>query len=355
MKKIIKLTTIMTALSIVTANSIMLFAPNNNGHYIYLNKHDANASLLNWKLSADEANLVKKYEDQIHQVASKESINEFNKLYDSNKNQAIWNNYDNLQYDLTHTKVGRKNIDVNWVAMYKKAGLNNQQLQLAEQQQLRFYNIFAKVFGKSNVMKLIQKVMPVAVTDNTVAWTLFNPNIDSQCMEYGPDFVNINLIDQQYQAGFWSSDQIISVTTHEYGHALSNFIGLSAAERKTFNTNWNWSIDNDDNSSVTTSFLNKRIINNASKQINDRAWYLINYLASQSKLSNIKQKILFALITVNSNYGRSAWTNGKYNINLDDEFFAESFAKWILTPQNQRDWGWELENSFFLHYLPAVL
>ncbi|WP_425381014.1 hypothetical protein [Spiroplasma endosymbiont of Polydrusus pterygomalis] len=354
MKKIIKLTTIMTALSIVTVNSIMLFVPYNGGHYIYLNKHDANASLLKWNLSAVDANLVKKYEYQIHQSASKASIDEFNKLYDSNKNQVIWNNYDDLQYDLTHTKVGEKNIDVNWVAMYKKASLNNQQLQLAEQQQLRFYNIFAKVFGKSNVLKLIQKVMPVAVTDNTVAWTTFDPNVDSQCMGYGPDFVNINLIDQQYQVGFWSSDQIISVTTHEYGHALSNFIGLSAIERKTFNTNWNWSIAND-NSSSTTSFLNKKSINNASKQINDRAWYLINYLASQTKVIDIKQKLLFALITVNSNYGRTAWMNNKYNMNLDDEFFAESFAKWILTPQNERDWGWELENSFFLHYLPAVL
>lgn len=146
--------------------------------------------------------------------------------------------------------------------MYKKPGLNNQQLQLAEQQQLRFYNIFAKVFGKSNVMKLIQKVTPFAVTDNTVAWTAFDPNVDSQCMGYGPDFVNINLIDQQYQVGFWSSDQIINVTTHEYGHAITNFFGLSAIERKTFNTNWNWSIAND-NSSSTTSFLNEEIINNA--------------------------------------------------------------------------------------------
>lgn len=353
MKKIIKVTTMMTALSMAAVNSIMLFVPN-NGHYTYLNKHDANASLLNWQLSANDADLVKKYEYQIHHAASKESIDEFNKLYDSDKNQVIWKNYDSLQYDLTHTKVGSKNINVNWVAMYKNAGLNNQQLQLAEQQQLRFYNIFAKVFGKSNVMRLIQKVAPVAVTDNTVAWTAFDPNIDSQCMGYGSDFVNTDLIDQQYQEGFWSSDQIISVTTHEYGHALSNFIGLSPSERETFNTNWNWSIDGN-NSSAITSFLNKKIINNVSKQIMDRTLYLINYLATQAKLINFKQKLLFALITVNSNYGRSAWINGGFNVNLDDEFFAESFAKWILTPQNQRDWGWELENSFFLHYLPKVL
>lgn len=352
MKKSIKFATMMSALSIITVNSIMLLCTSNDSHYLYLNKHDANASLLKWKLSPAAINLVKKYEYQIHQPASKESIDEFNNLYDSNKNQAIWNNFANLQYDLTHTRVGKKNIDVNWVTMYKKAGLSNEQLQLAEQQQLRFYNIFAKVFGKSNVLKLIQKVAPVAVTDNTVAWTAFDPNIDSQCMGYGPDFVNINLIDQQYQAGFWSSDQIISVTTHEYGHALSNFIGLSVVERKTFNTNWNWSTGNNSNSSVS---FNKAINSNTIKQINDRAWYLINFLANQAKLITTNEKLLFALITVNSNYGRSAWANDHYNINLDDEFFAESFAKWILTPQNQRDWGWELENNFFLHYLSAVL
>lgn len=226
--------------------------------------------------------------------------------------------------------------------MYKKAGLNNEQLQLAEQQQLRFYNIFAKVFHKNTVIKLIQKVAPVAVSDSTVAWTAFNSEADNQCMGYGPEFANINLIDQQFQEGFWTSDQIISVTTHEYGHALSNFIGLSADERNSFNTNM-------------TSVSHKLTVKNDNKQIYDRTWYLIDYLGQQAKLTNIKQKLLFGLITVNSNYGRSAWFNGKYNINLDDEFFAESFARWILTHQNQRDWGWELENSFFLHYLPMIL
>ncbi|MBP1525692.1 MAG: hypothetical protein H9Q65_04375 [Spiroplasma ixodetis] len=95
-------------------------------------------------------------------------------------------------------------------------------------------------------------------------------------------------------------------------------------------------------------FNHKLTVNNDNKQIYDRTWYLIDYLGQQAKLTNIKQKLLFGLITVNSNYGRSALFNGKYNINLDDEFFAESFARWILAPQNQRDWGWELENSFFL-------
>lgn len=353
MKKIIKLITMVTALNMVALNSVLLMFASN---YVYLNKHDVNASLLKWNLSAADAQIVKKYEYQLHEVASQESINEFNNLYDNNKNQAIWSNYDDLQRDLTHTKIGGKNIDVNWIAMYKNAGLTNQQLQLAEQQQLRFYNIFAKVFAKSNVIKLIQKVAPVAVNENVVAWTAFSPESDNQRMGYGPDFANIDLIDEQYQAGFWSSDQIISVTTHEYGHALSNLIGLSVNERKTFNTNWKWS-DNDKSDAITTSVpqvSHQAIIDNNHKQINDRALCLMNYLADQAKISNDKLKLLFGLVTVSSNYGRSAW-NGNYNEKLEDEFFAESFARWILTPQNQRDWGWELENNFFLHYLPTVL
>lgn len=356
MKKIIKLITMITALSLVTINSVMLMFSPNNDRYVYLNNHDANASLLNWKLSTDEANIVRKYEYKIHQVASKESIDEFNNLYDNNKNGAIWSNYDSLQYDLTHTKIGGTNIDVNWIKMYKKAGLNNQQLQLALQQQLRFYNIFAKVFHKSTVIKLVQKIAPVAVSDNTVAWTAFNPKTGNQRMGYGPEFANINLIDEQYQKGFWTSDQIVSVTTHEYGHALSNFIGLNANERITFNANWKWSDSNySDVNTTMKSVSHKLMINNDNKQIKDRAWYLIDYLGQQAKITNIKKKLLFGLVTVNSNYGRSAWFDGEYNISLDDEFFAENFARWILTPQNQRDWGWELENSFFLHYLPTVL
>lgn len=375
MKKFIRLITLMGALNIVTINSIMLmFYPNNKTHAsvslhdVNANLHDVNASLLKWKLSAADAKLVKNYENKIHRVASVASNNEFNNLYDNNKNQAIWSNYHDLQDALTKTKIGKENIDVNWDKMYKDAHLKDQQLQLAESEQLRFYNIFAKVFHQENVLKLIQKVGPVAVTDNTVAWTGFDPENYEQWMGYGPDFVNINLIDKQYQQGFWSSDQIISVSTHEYGHALSNFIGLKDNERETFNSNWN-DLDNI-NSTISSDFhkakthSNKTILLKTAKdalkltdgkQVLDRAVFLINYLAKQANITGNKQKLLFALIIVDSNYGRSAWNNGKYNANLDDEFFAESFARWILTPQSQRDWGWELENSFFLHYLPSFL
>lgn len=357
MKKIIKLLTTIAAVNLVVVNgALLIFIPNNmqySSNMQYYSKHDANASLLKWKsLTPNEIKFVTKYESQIHKTASSESKNEFNKLYDNSNDPAIWKKYQSLQNDLTHTKIGDKTIDVNWDNMYKKANLNDQQLQLAESQQLRFYNIFAQVFQKKNVIKLIQKVEPVAVTDNTVAWTAFNPNTDSQRMGYGPQFVNQQLIDEQYQAGFWSSDQIISVTTHEYGHALSNFFGLSINERKLFNTNWRWSNNDNSASKNANTFIDK--VTKNSKQINDRAWDLIDYLAKKAKITNTKEKLLFALITVDSNYGRAAW-NGYYHPDLDDEFFAESFARWILTPENERDWGWELENDFFLHHLPKFL
>ncbi len=59
MKKSIKLVTIITALNLVTVNGLMLTFSPDSDHYVYLNKHDANASLLKWKLSPEDAKMVK--------------------------------------------------------------------------------------------------------------------------------------------------------------------------------------------------------------------------------------------------------------------------------------------------------
>ncbi|WP_342253060.1 hypothetical protein [Spiroplasma endosymbiont of Zeiraphera isertana] len=50
MKKGIKLVTMIAALNLVTVNGLMLTFSPDSDHYVYLNKHDANASLLKWKL-----------------------------------------------------------------------------------------------------------------------------------------------------------------------------------------------------------------------------------------------------------------------------------------------------------------
>ncbi|WP_146063418.1 hypothetical protein [Mesoplasma corruscae] len=44
-----------------------------------------------------------------------------------------------------------------------------------------------------------------------------------------------------------------------------------------------------------------------------------------------------------------------YGSSSDAEFFAESFSKWLNTPDEQKNKSWEITNNFFIEILPDIL
>lgn len=44
-----------------------------------------------------------------------------------------------------------------------------------------------------------------------------------------------------------------------------------------------------------------------------------------------------------------------YGSSSDQEFFAESFSKWLLTPDSQKNKSWEILNYFFVNVLPSLI
>jgi len=355
-----KLLSILAAMALTTTS--ISFGVSCNLSKLSLNiekNHENNVSLLKWNIPNEEHEFVVKYENKIKNKASGQSNQAFADLYDNNKSPRIWNDYQSLEKDLTNTKIGNKKIDVNWTKMYKDAKLSKNAILKAQKEQLRFYNIIGKVYHKSNIIRLVQKVEAVSVSDNIVAWTAYNSNNNNQRMGFGPDFVNPNLTDAQYQAGWWSSNNPISVTVHEYGHAWSNFLGLDNVNRASFNTNWTWPTFPQEKNNYLNLQSNTNdqsfnfFKNSPNKIIPSRADYLIEYLDSKANIQEKTEKLLFPLIVVRSNYSRSAWSKGDND--LKDEFFAEAFAEWLLTPENLRTWNWELLNDFFLNYLPQTL
>jgi len=343
MQKIIKYWIFLTSTIILSFNSIVLTlwsctSGYDREYYVSMLNCDLLKPYLNY------SNFVKKYEDKIKTPASAESNQAFNDLYDNSPTTApAFLNYATLTDALTNTMLGSTKIDVNWTKLYQEVGLDDILMATAQQAQLRFYNIIAKVYHKDNVLRLVQKIALVAPTENTIAYVSSKPWIHAQIMGYGKLFANLGLISQQFEMGFWATNTIISVVVHEYGHAVSNFLCEDATNRKTFN--------NTPFLTNTTNYLNTM----GEQPIPDPAIALINFLDNEAIIDSNDQitRFLLPLIIVRSEYSRSAWE--KKNYGLLNEFFAEAFAQWLLTPQNLRGWNWQLLNDFFLHELPKYL
>lgn len=309
---------------------------------------------------------IKENERKIKDPASQMANNEFNSFYDTASKPLPFLDFNQLAHDLTNTRLGTQKNDVDWEKLYKDVGLSQLATETAKKEQLRFYNIMAGVYGKNNILRLMQSVTQAPISNkNVVAYNQYSYLINSQRQIYGPDFVNTKEISANYQAGWWATNNIISVSTHEYGHAFDNFLSLTDADRSTFNNNWNWPKNN----KIENCLFNKNIfkINNDYSSvwraqnhvmrppISDCSQLLMDYLNDKVNISNsdYQKRLVFPMIIVQSNYGRMFWSETKpYK---KGEFFAEAFAEWLLTPQSGREWNWELLNDFFIKKLPTYL
>ena len=308
----------------------------------HFNREDY-VSMLRYNIP-DEHNFILKYENMIIKPARVESINSFNNLLINPR----WKCYQALQNDLNNTVIGHNKIDVNWTKMYDTIGLNKSQKQQAQNEQLQFYNIMDKLYGSAlefnnqTVMTLVQTITFANLNKNTISQTVYNIDHNNLRMQYDKNFANIDLIQEQYELGWWSTNNITTVSIQEYGNVFSLFLSLNSAKRKTFNHDWNW--DNKDPDKDLPSF--------------DPSIYLMNFLDKQIEINDnsiIKplERTIFPLIIVRSNYGRDTWLNNKKND--PDELFSQAFAEWLLTPNNIRNWNWELLNDFFINELPNLL
>lgn len=286
--------------------------------------------------------------NELKNAASADSITAFNSLYDNDNKTNTWNTFDELNTALTSTKLSDNvTTNVNWDSLYQSAGLNLVDRQNAENQQLKFFDILANLYGANTVLKLVQTAY-FADPDqgNVVAYALFFPGVGSQILVFGPDFVNQALISGQYQQGFWSSGSIIAVSGHEYGHAFSNYLSSSIMIRDNFNQ-----------VPIKAALIQKNNLESNSVY-SDRTQVLMNFLDQDaikkgllSANANDTQKFLFDLLISQSRYSRISFINNE--VNQRDEYFAESFNYWILTPQNKRDVSWQLLNDFFMNYVPS--
>ncbi|CAB1055252.1 hypothetical protein [Spiroplasma endosymbiont of Danaus chrysippus] len=321
------------------------------------------SNVKNWYLTSSENwfnksnkkwKFINNLEEKIKYKANEKSINDFDDL---ENNKDSFNDFNDLQTQINDTYLNTtKKVNINFEDLFQKINILTKYKNEIKNEILKFYNIFSKLYGKNNVLKLVYKIdydqlldkNYIAAQTKDLKFWKFEPNYGyylncTQMISLSNVVFSNETAIKNYIFGFWSSKNIVHSLVHEYGHALSNFLSLDLKGRQ----NINYFVDNQDTFQLDTYFCKSLQIplNKSSQQLNSPEKYMISSLANGTKINApIYQKLLSYAI-VRSNYGRTS-------IN---ELFAEGFAQWIETPENQRNIAWEKLDKFFRIDLPKIL
>ncbi|WDA55025.1 MAG: hypothetical protein PPFGHCPK_01506 (plasmid) [Spiroplasma endosymbiont of Drosophila atripex] len=273
-------------------------------------------------------NFINKLNYKVKYKASKESINSFKKIENNNDNFENFENLDKQFNDYHFLFNGRINfqqfiltISDYWTNQnnYKPWILKNgkyikenyinvnSQINEMKQEMCRFYNILAQVYEKNNVFKMLQKIefdQQLLENTNGVVGRAYSGSCDNDMCTYKIVLDTDNFKDD------WKYG--MEVMAHEYGHILDYLI---------------------------SDILFKKGLTLDARE------YMIASLANGTKINNKAYQKLLTYGIVRSSYGRIS----------KKDLFAEAFGRWIMTPEINRDLGWEKLDKFFRIDLPNIL
>lgn len=332
------------------------------------------------KITNNDLLFLQNCQQLLYYQASKESELEFDNIYTIKNEKNISEQFQKLVNKFSSTVLDENwlyadgtirplYVDINWdiiLQLFSNNDYNqNSEIEL-KKQILSFFNIIFYYYGEENVLKLLFTLTEVSnfEKNNIVAVTGTYPTINLTYMSFGKKFVNV---DEQYESGFWSSNNISTVLVHEYGHALESFLSKLPEVRNSYNsfsfsnTNFgaikkilkknnnleNWNIKyNNELINLNRNKNNILSLNKINNKFLDPSRTLIEFLANKMNIKDQQQKYLLAWSLINSRYGR---IGGK------KELFAEAFSQWIgSSPKNKRAKNWELLHQFFTQYLPTI-
>ncbi|WP_368486836.1 hypothetical protein [Spiroplasma sp. DGKH1] len=281
--------------------------------------------------TTDDFNLIKACESNMVYKASQTAINTFQDL----SVPIVFNSVSDLEREL------KNNYDLDFTSLVNST--TGDKIAFANNT-LDFFNKLNNLYGNKMLKSILYNLETGSMVDPQVVavtkfggWSSYGVY---QCMVLGPRAADVNLARQQYDIGYWSTKMDINTLVHEMGHALSNYSWTYASDRQYFNKNLG--------GIPTCQSLNYgkptrvRIYNESP---ND---YLVRYLGQRAGIGNgypLQQK-LAAWSFVQSGYGRGGSDTGG-----NGELFAEAFAQWLLTPDNQKGLNWQVLNDFYTNAL----
>ncbi|WP_342217523.1 hypothetical protein [Spiroplasma endosymbiont of Amphimallon solstitiale] len=163
-------------------------------------------------------------------------------LADENE-QDISFNFSDLQNQINTTNLGKTYTNVNWDTLINSSTINATEKAEIKDKLVRFYNIFAQIYGKKNVLKLLYRVAKINknglfgfVKSGYVYDSQFQNYSLVQVMAINPNSLSKRTQYWQYVSSYKASKSIIRTIVHEYGHALGSFIRLNFQGKQRINS-----------------------------------------------------------------------------------------------------------------------
>lgn len=248
---------------------------------------------------------------------------------------------------------------------------------------VKFYNflINSRLIPENNLIQLIlyftnknlgsnQQRLDEDAEGIAFSFTLYNNVLSAIFLENGWYKNNLN----QYLIGEYATEDNFGTFVHEFGHVICDFFNLNPTSKASHNS---WYkrfkepeiIINNIEQNLTLLFQN--IYQSSPKQVQtkDFLYQMRDYF--YRKFNNINsdwdfeqhfirendfyQKLVFTTLTaVPSRYGRSDFKIEDENTSskFSNEWFAEGFAYWYLTPPERRNKIWQWWHEFLTEIVP---
>lgn len=265
-----------------------------------------------------------------------------------NNNLSEYNNFDQINQKL---KSASKNVmDLNRLLAHIKDVANFKTTIVF------VYNVLAKLLGEKIAPYLIFNLV---ITDQFNASSTLAVSVgfsdqmglmDHMCIKYSDSALNIDYekLAQNYENGFWATDNINHPFVHEFGHIVDYFMRMPIEKRyallKANPLNYKSCNLADENNNLIDSVYPNRIQSfNVSVGSQKLKNYLYYNIKNHHLVNNLDSRKILAHMIVTSRYSNEEYGEG--------ELFAEAFAKWLLTKKAKRGKNWQILHRFFTDYI----
>lgn len=225
-------------------------------------------------------------------------------------------------------------------------------------------NIKIRIIHLFHQLKLLYGDQVINWSFNQINWSYLelesggahvrpNDNPYVICMELlGSEVFNLERMLFNYDIGDYSTSNILHIITHEYGHVLDIYTGLTLEQKQIINRHNEIIVCNGiyDESDVNLEKFN--YYNFATRK-------LLQFIKNKFNIYNERTSLLFAQLLTQSIYAINSddteYETIRNNLAFNLEWFAESFSYWMLTDSEQRTYRWEILDSFFSEIFATIL
>lgn len=314
---------------------ILLFVIPTSNNIIYISHFN---KYFNWRQKQSTPFFNKIMKNNINYYAikkltyaffSKSSLKNFN-IFNQIKQFNKWKTFNSLKIELNNCN---KTFLDNFIQNIKKFNNNYNIILNIQNTFLLIYNLLWKMYKKNIICEIVDKINLVNNIDNydtILGQTIFQQNniykkqiINIKKEIYEPQYIGINI-------NFWFKIKTI------FNELISKYLFL------------NWK-----NGFLSSPFVNSVLIHEFGHIIHNiyKYWYFIDIIQSLKIFIIKKIKNLQILKIKNWNLIWQCFAISEYALRSDDEWFAENFAYWLLTPEKWRTKVWEILNEYFLQIL----